>query len=310
VVFTATLNHAMEVAAVEGSYASLIDGAPAAAVFFAGEVNKRTAADPPLTGLEARIDRPGRRATRPRRPGWPASSRSCGPRCAPRSSGEVAAELDGTHSIERAQRVGSVHQIVPAVRLRPYLVDAVWRGMAKFDVRDQQEAQAWSSRGWRSWPVGRGIGAAITRALARSGVHVAAGYSWNRGATDDLPSKLTAESCSVSVHQGNVGKSEDCQRVVSEVLEAKRRVDHLVNNAGIAVDKTMRKMTVEDWHAVLRINLSGAFYITKIVLDVIGNGCGRIVNISSAVGQMGQHQAAGPTWADAPRIHHWALSEL
>jgi acetoacetyl-CoA reductase len=92
-----------------------------------------------------------------------------------------------------------------------------------------------------------------------------------------------------------VGKSEDCQRVVSEVLEAKRRVDHLVNNAGIAVDKTMRKMTVEDWHAVLRINLSGAFYITKIVLDVIGNGCGRIVNISSAVGQMGQHQAAGPT---------------
>jgi acetoacetyl-CoA reductase len=119
------------------------------------------------------------------------------------------------------------------------------------------------------------------------GVHVAAGYSWNRGATDDLASKLTAEGCSVSVHQGNLGKSEDCQRVVSEVLEGKGRVDHLVNNAGIAVDKTMRKMTVEDWHAVLRINLSGAFYMTKIVLDVIGNGCGRIVNISSAVGQMG-----------------------
>src|SRR5207244_460989 len=66
------------------------------------------------------------------------------------------------------------------------------------------------------------------------------------------------------------------------------RVDYLVNNAGITVDKTVRKMTVEDWHAVLRINLSGAFYMTKAVLDhMTGNGFGRIVNISSVIGQTG-----------------------
>ncbi|HXV93249.1 MAG TPA: beta-ketoacyl-ACP reductase [Pseudonocardia sp.] len=134
----------------------------------------------------------------------------------------------------------------------------------------------------------RGIGAAITTALARSGVHVAAGYSSNSQAAEDLAGKLTADGCSVSVHQGNVGVPEDCERVVGEVLREHGHVDHLVNNAGVTVDKTMRKMTVEDWHAVLRINLSGAFYMTKAVLDhMLERQFGRIVNISSVIGQKG-----------------------
>jgi acetoacetyl-CoA reductase len=134
----------------------------------------------------------------------------------------------------------------------------------------------------------RGIGAAITTALARSGVHVAAGYSSNRQAADELAGKLAAEGASVSVHQGNVGVPEDCDRVVGEVLEEYGRVDHLINNAGVTVDKTMRRMSVDDWHAVLRINLSGAFYMTKAVLDhMLERGSGRIVNISSVIGQIG-----------------------
>jgi acetoacetyl-CoA reductase len=134
----------------------------------------------------------------------------------------------------------------------------------------------------------RGIGAAITTTLARSGVHVAAGYSSNAKAAEELAGKLTAEGASVSVHQGNVGEPADCERVVAEVLEQRGRVDYLVNNAGITVDKTVRKMSVEDWHAVLRINLSGAFYMTKAVLDhMTGNSFGRIVNISSVIGQTG-----------------------
>ena len=134
----------------------------------------------------------------------------------------------------------------------------------------------------------RGIGAAISEALARDGVHVAMGYSANRAAADDLAGKLTAEGLSVSVHQGNVGQPDDCQRVADDVLAAQGRIDYLVNNAGVTVDKTVRKMTIDDWHAVLRINLSGAFYMTKAVLDhMLGNGFGRIVNISSMVGQTG-----------------------
>src|SRR6266508_1363863 len=134
----------------------------------------------------------------------------------------------------------------------------------------------------------RGIGAAITSSLARSGVHVAAGYSRNQSAAEELARKLSAEGASVSVHQGDVGVPEDCQRVVGEVLAATGRIDYLVNNAGITLYKTVRKMTVEDWHAVLRINLSGTFYMCRAVLDrMLERQFGRIVNISSVVGQKG-----------------------
>src|ERR1700689_1174467 len=66
------------------------------------------------------------------------------------------------------------------------------------------------------------------------------------------------------------------------------RIDYLVNNAGITVDKTVRKMTVDDWGQVLGVNLAGAFYMTKAVLEhMIERGSGRIVNISSVIGEVG-----------------------
>ncbi|WP_028933361.1 carboxyl transferase domain-containing protein [Pseudonocardia spinosispora] len=131
VVFSGTLNDNMEVAAVEGSYASVLGGAPAAAVVFAGEVNKRTAADPRVSELEARIAE----AVEERREADTARLRTelVGVRAGVRSEklGQVADEFDTKHSIERAQRVGSVDRIVPPTELRPYLVDAVRRGMAR-----------------------------------------------------------------------------------------------------------------------------------------------------------------------------------
>jgi acetoacetyl-CoA reductase len=134
----------------------------------------------------------------------------------------------------------------------------------------------------------RGIGASITTTLARSGVHVAVGYSTNSKAAEDLAAKLRADGGSISVHQGNVGVPEDCFRVVDEVLGQVRRVDYLINNAGINIDRTVRDMTVEEWHAVLRVNLSGSFYMSKAVLEhMIARRSGRIVNISSVIGQRG-----------------------
>jgi NAD(P)-dependent dehydrogenase (short-subunit alcohol dehydrogenase family) len=134
----------------------------------------------------------------------------------------------------------------------------------------------------------RGIGAAIVHSLANDGITVAAGYHKNRQAADDMAVKLATDGHKVTLHQGNVGVPEDCERVVSEVLEQHGQLDYLVNNAGITVDKTMRRMTVEDWHAVLRVNLSGAFYMSKAVLEhMIGRGFGRIVNISSIIGETG-----------------------
>jgi acetoacetyl-CoA reductase len=134
----------------------------------------------------------------------------------------------------------------------------------------------------------RGIGAAITTLLARSGAGVAAGYSKGQDAAQALRKQLEADGGQVSVHQGRVDRTEDCERVVAEVLERFGRIDFLVNNAGITVDKTVRKMSVADWHNVLDVNLFGAFAMTKAVLEhMIARGSGRIVNISSVIGETG-----------------------
>lgn len=135
---------------------------------------------------------------------------------------------------------------------------------------------------------GRGIGAAITADLAEGGAHVAAGYSRDRQAATKLRDALVSKGFSVSLHQGNVGDPADCQRVVNEVLAAHGRIDYLINNAGVNLDRTVRRMTVAEWHAVLRVNLSGAFYMVKAVLEhMIERGSGRIVNISSVIGESG-----------------------
>ncbi len=134
----------------------------------------------------------------------------------------------------------------------------------------------------------RGIGAAITIELARLGAHVAAGYNRDTDSAQQLLEELTAQGASISVHQGNVGEQDDCSRVADEVLQAHGRVDFLVNNAGITIDKTVRKMSVDDWQSVLRINVSGAFFMIKAVLDhMLERGSGRVVNVSSVIGQTG-----------------------
>ena len=129
VVFSGTLNDNMEVAAVEGSYASVIGGAPAAAVVFAAEVRKRTAADPRVADLQAAIAE----ATADGMDASPLRAKlaSAWPAVHAEKLGQLADEFDRAHSIERAREVGSVQAIVPAARLRPYLIDAVRRGMRR-----------------------------------------------------------------------------------------------------------------------------------------------------------------------------------
>src|ERR1700730_4733625 len=94
----------------------------------------------------------------------------------------------------------------------------------------------------------RGIGAAITTTLARAGYHVAAGYSTNQAAAEQVTGKLISDGLSLSVHKCNVGEPSDCLCITEEVLPRPGRVDVLVNNAGSTVEKTVRRMTVEDWH--------------------------------------------------------------
>jgi NAD(P)-dependent dehydrogenase (short-subunit alcohol dehydrogenase family) len=134
----------------------------------------------------------------------------------------------------------------------------------------------------------RGIGAAISRSLASQGATVAAGYSSNRERAEEFVEEMTRGGAHASVHQGNVGEPEDCERVIREVIDQHGALDILVNNAGITQDRPVSKMSVDDWHKVLRVNLSGAFYMSKPALEhMIERGTGRIINISSIIGQMG-----------------------
>jgi acetoacetyl-CoA reductase len=131
----------------------------------------------------------------------------------------------------------------------------------------------------------RGIGAAITRRLVRRGVTVAAGYSRDAGTAERFAKDVDGN---VSVHQGNIGSNADCERVVAEVLERHGRMDILVNNAGITADRTVRRMSADDWDRVVHVNLSGAFYLSRAILQhMLDRGSGRIINISSIIGESG-----------------------
>jgi 3-oxoacyl-(acyl-carrier-protein) reductase len=134
----------------------------------------------------------------------------------------------------------------------------------------------------------RGIGAAITEVLAASGASVAAGYNRGKESAEKFAQRMAEKGATVSIHQGRVNDTDDCNRVAKEVMDRFGRVDYLVNNAGITLDKTVRRMTVEDFRQVLEVNLSGAFQMTKSVLEhMIERGSGRIVNISSVIGETG-----------------------
>jgi acetoacetyl-CoA reductase/3-oxoacyl-[acyl-carrier protein] reductase len=134
----------------------------------------------------------------------------------------------------------------------------------------------------------RGIGAAISRSFAEQGAVVAAGYGRAKEHAEGLLKQLRDHGVQASIHQGNVGSADDCRRTIDEVIDQHGRIDILVNNAGITIDKTVMKMTDEDWYKVLAVNLSGAFFMSQAVLPhMIERGTGRIINISSIIGATG-----------------------
>jgi acetoacetyl-CoA reductase/3-oxoacyl-[acyl-carrier protein] reductase len=135
----------------------------------------------------------------------------------------------------------------------------------------------------------RGIGAAISEKLAAHGATVAAGFSGNVERAEQFARDFADRfSTTVSTHRGNVASPDDCRRTVNEVMEQHGRLDILVNNAGITIDKTILKLTDDDWHKVLDVNLSGAFFLSQAVLGhMVERGSGRIINVSSIIGEIG-----------------------
>jgi acetoacetyl-CoA reductase/3-oxoacyl-[acyl-carrier protein] reductase len=135
-----------------------------------------------------------------------------------------------------------------------------------------------------------GIGAAISSSLAEAGSAIAAGYWRHPERAAKFQSTASAEypGRQITLHEGNIGVADDCRRVISEVIDQHGRLDILVNNAGITIDRTVAKMTDEDWLRVISVNLSGAFFMAQAALDhMIERGTGRIISVSSVIGETG-----------------------
>jgi acetoacetyl-CoA reductase/3-oxoacyl-[acyl-carrier protein] reductase len=136
----------------------------------------------------------------------------------------------------------------------------------------------------------RGIGAAISRSLASQGADVAAGYSGNQEAAERFAAVFldAFPDRRITMHRGDIGSADDCRRCVAEVIDQHGGLDILVNNAGTTVDRTVLKMVDEDWRRVIDVNLSGAFYLSQAALaHMLERGSGRIVMISSVIGEIG-----------------------
>ncbi len=134
----------------------------------------------------------------------------------------------------------------------------------------------------------RGIGRAIALELAHRGANVAIDFRSDALHAQTVAREIRQFGVECMLIKGDVSKKGEAHRIVEKVLSKWHHLDILVNNAGITRDKTMRKMTDEDWAAVIDVNLNGTFYCTSAALPaMINQRFGRIINISSVVGQMG-----------------------
>jgi acetyl-CoA carboxylase carboxyltransferase component len=142
VVFSRVLNEGLEVAALEGTYASVIGGAPAAAVVFAGEVEIRTRKDPRLDALTKAMAQADATEKGRLRAQWNELFKVIHSE----KLGEMAGEFDRVHSVYRALRVGALNHILPPANLRPYLIDAIERGIGHAAKQESEKVQSESSK--------------------------------------------------------------------------------------------------------------------------------------------------------------------
>jgi len=134
----------------------------------------------------------------------------------------------------------------------------------------------------------RGIGRAICIELAKQGAKVVINYAGSLGAAEETLALVKEAGGEGILVQGDVSKFDDAVKLVSAATDAFGRLDILVNNAGITRDNLLIRMKEEDWDAVLNTNLKGVFNCTKAAAKpMMKQRSGRIINITSVVGQMG-----------------------
>lgn len=134
----------------------------------------------------------------------------------------------------------------------------------------------------------RGLGRAIAEELARGGAKVVVNYSRSKEPAEELVNELTEGGSEAVAIQADVSDAEQAQRLIDESIEKFGRIDVLVNNAGINRDKTLKKLSVEDWDTVVQTDLNSAFYTVHAALpQLMEQESGCIINMSSFVGEAG-----------------------
>ncbi|MBE0618849.1 MAG: 3-oxoacyl-ACP reductase FabG [Proteobacteria bacterium] len=149
----------------------------------------------------------------------------------------------------------------------------------------------------------RGLGAAILGAFAEAGAICIVNYvedadGQNLRDAEETAARLRGLGATVQLLEADVGKYEAVERLMKRVAEVAGGLDILVNNAGIVRDHTVKKMSPEEWHAVIQTNLDGAFYCSKLGAEILSDG-GRIINIASISGVAGFHGQANYAAAKA-----------
>jgi len=139
----------------------------------------------------------------------------------------------------------------------------------------------------------RGIGRAVAEELGRNGADVVVNYRSSVDEAESVVDAIEDEGGTAIAVQGNVADYDEVEAMCSEVHDIFGSVDVLVNNAGITVDKKFENMTRDDWQRVLDVNLGGVFNCTHCLFDDIKSAeDGRLINISSVVGQQGNYGQA------------------
>ncbi|HXH04284.1 MAG TPA: 3-oxoacyl-[acyl-carrier-protein] reductase [Candidatus Competibacteraceae bacterium] len=134
----------------------------------------------------------------------------------------------------------------------------------------------------------RGIGRAIALELARLGAKVAINYRSGAAEAEAVAQEVKALGSDALIVQADVGVKEQARALVNKVIEHWGTIDILVNNAGITRDVTLKKMTDEDWDAVINTNLNSVYYVTSAAIPrMIEQNYGRIISVASFVGQAG-----------------------
>jgi NAD(P)-dependent dehydrogenase (short-subunit alcohol dehydrogenase family) len=148
---------------------------------------------------------------------------------------------------------------------------------------------------------GRGIGRSIAEELGQGGARVVVNYAHSRGPAEEVVAWLADHGAPNAVaFQADVSDPTQAARLIQEAVDRFGRLDVLVNNAGITIDKTLKNLTAADWMQVIQTNLNSCFFTVKAALPhFMQQESGKIVNISSFVGKMGNFGQANYAAAKA-----------